>query len=114
SSSSHVSLFILYTPPPPEPYTLSLHAALPISGYHRAAAVVGHRGRSPHAIMRPRSAAAIPCYAPYRAGSSATARPCSGTVRRVRSEEHTSELQSRGHLVCRLLLEKKKINQKNK
>src|SRR5690625_5739897 len=26
----------------------------------------------------------------------------------VRSEEHTSELQSRGHLVCRLLLEKKK------
>src|SRR5207253_6208335 len=30
-----------------------------------------------------------------------------------RSEEHTSELQSRGHLVCRLLLEKKK-KQKNK
>src|SRR5439155_22553214 len=28
--------------------------------------------------------------------------------RRKRSEEHTSELQSRGHLVCRLLLEKKK------
>src|SRR5439155_22983499 len=28
--------------------------------------------------------------------------------RRPRSEEHTSELQSRGHLVCRLLLEKKK------
>src|SRR5690625_6066039 len=28
-----------------------------------------------------------------------------------RSEEHTSELQSRGHLVCRLLLEKKKLNQ---
>src|SRR5215510_3360855 len=27
---------------------------------------------------------------------------------RARSEEHTSELQSRGHLVCRLLLEKKK------
>src|SRR5439155_26713957 len=27
---------------------------------------------------------------------------------KVRSEEHTSELQSRGHLVCRLLLEKKK------
>src|SRR5437870_8373966 len=34
----------------------------------------------------------------------------SGHVRkiRIRSEEHTSELQSRGHLVCRLLLEKKK------
>src|SRR5690554_13715 len=33
------------------------------------------------------------------------------TASKVRSEEHTSELQSRPHLVCRLLLEKKK-NQK--
>src|SRR5690625_2171047 len=32
----------------------------------------------------------------------------------VRSEEHTSELQSRGHLVCRLLLEKKKTRLKEK
>src|SRR3989442_12002222 len=32
----------------------------------------------------------------------------SGAVVRARSEEHTSELQSRPHLVCRLLLEKKK------
>src|SRR5690554_7776383 len=31
-----------------------------------------------------------------------------------RSEEHTSELQSRPHLVCRLLLEKKKKNQRQK
>src|SRR5690606_39666161 len=31
------------------------------------------------------------------------------TIERVRSEEHTSELQSRENLVCRLLLEKKKI-----
>src|SRR5690625_7002517 len=31
-----------------------------------------------------------------------------GLPKRSRSEEHTSELQSRGHLVCRLLLEKKK------
>src|SRR5690554_7704027 len=30
----------------------------------------------------------------------------------LRSEEHTSELQSRPHLVCRLLLEKKKKNKK--
>src|SRR5690625_5540083 len=30
----------------------------------------------------------------------------------LRSEEHTSELQSRGHLVCRLLLEKKKQTDK--
>src|SRR5439155_22373328 len=31
-----------------------------------------------------------------------------GRCAKLRSEEHTSELQSRGHLVCRLLLEKKK------
>src|SRR5690625_6906869 len=33
---------------------------------------------------------------------------CSERYLFIRSEEHTSELQSRGHLVCRLLLEKKK------
>src|SRR5207244_12535632 len=33
-----------------------------------------------------------------------------GTGRMLRSEEHTSELQSPDHLVCRLLLEKKKKN----
>src|SRR5690625_6489650 len=32
------------------------------------------------------------------------------TLEPARSEEHTSELQSRGHIVCRLLLEKKKSN----
>src|SRR5690554_7644431 len=32
-----------------------------------------------------------------------------GKVQSIRSEEHTSELQSRPHIVCRLLLEKKKI-----
>src|SRR5207253_8568238 len=37
------------------------------------------------------------------------------TLRReYRSEEHTSELQSRGHLVCRLLLEKKNTNKTNR
>src|SRR3712207_7683465 len=35
-------------------------------------------------------------------------RPCDGGRQRPRSEEHTSELQSRQYLVCRLLLEKKK------
>src|SRR3712207_7664890 len=34
--------------------------------------------------------------------------PLNGRPRRARSEEHTSELQSRQYLVCRLLLEKKK------
>src|SRR5687768_18433079 len=36
-----------------------------------------------------------------------------GRATRARSEEHTSELQSRLHLVCRLLLEKKKKKQRN-
>src|SRR5437870_7444548 len=38
--------------------------------------------------------------------------PSRGPWEAVRSEEHTSELQSRGHLVCRLLLEKKKKKKK--
>src|SRR5437660_2172926 len=44
-----------------------------------------------------------------RAGSRSTRSPPMPTRR---SEEHTSELQSRGHLVCRLLLEKKKKKKK--
>src|SRR5262245_64496221 len=42
---------------------------------------------------------------------------CDGALRQVealRSEEHTSELQSLRHLVCRLLLEKKNKNEKKK
>src|SRR3712207_7340754 len=39
------------------------------------------------------------------------ARPAGVQARAVRSEEHTSELQSRQYLVCRLLLEKKKNNE---
>src|SRR3712207_7104331 len=61
----------------------------------------------------------IPVYAEYclSSGSSKFVRirctrcedtPCSLPTIRVRSEEHTSELQSRQYLVCRLLLEKKK------
>src|SRR3989442_4460900 len=46
---------------------------------------------------------------PRRAGRSARNAGCSRTSR---SEEHTSELQSRPHLVCRLLLEKKKKRQR--
>src|SRR5690625_5763031 len=38
--------------------------------------------------------------------------PIKGISKITRSEEHTSELQSRGHLVCRLLLEKKKKKKK--
>src|SRR5437660_8426604 len=43
---------------------------------------------------------------PTRASCSGSA--CTSPTGPARSEEHTSELQSRGHLVCRLLLEKKK------
>src|SRR5690606_40383388 len=42
------------------------------------------------------------------ARSTALLHPVSRLLRRWRSEEHTSELQSRENLVCRLLLEKKK------
>src|SRR2546428_6992389 len=46
-----------------------------------------------------------------RAGRSDSAAPgIAATTPQFRSEEHTSELQSRSDLVCRLLLEKKKIN----
>src|SRR5256884_1917793 len=48
------------------------------------------------AIARPHSTRSRPCRSPYFVG------------RHPRSEEHTSELQSRLHLVCRLLLEKKR------
>src|SRR5438552_12174467 len=41
-------------------------------------------------------------------GRPASSRPKQPSRRRWRSEEHTSELQSPDHLVCRLLLEKKK------
>src|SRR5262245_63544841 len=41
-------------------------------------------------------------------------RPGMVAARRQRSEEHTSELQSLRHLVCRLLLEKKKKKKKNR
>src|SRR5439155_14715566 len=52
-----------------------------------------------------------PARAPGGAESTPSGRPSGGAAgdQMARSEEHTSELQSRGHLVCRLLLEKKKI-----
>src|SRR5258708_28203110 len=69
-----------------EIYTLSLHDALPISNAHLAVAlgIPGEpEARRPIVLIR---------------------------EVRARSEEHTSELQSPDHLVCRLLLEKKKTN----
>src|SRR2546429_6889847 len=76
-----------------EIYTLSLHDALPISlhlrGYRDAGASRGFARAGAAQDARPHDLACAP-----------------------RSEEHTSELQSRLHLVCRLLLEKKKKKHK--
>src|SRR5947199_785697 len=46
----------------------------------------------------------------FKYSSPASFYPLAGKLRPWRSEEHTSELQSLRHLVCRLLLEKKKKN----
>src|SRR3989442_6732336 len=76
-----------------EIYTLSLHDALPIS----------RRDRGP----RPARAAAHPRRLhPHGVVDHDRVRE-DGATGVGRSEEHTSELQSRPHLVCRLLLEKK-------
>src|SRR2546430_9505851 len=77
-----------------EIYTLSLHDALPISHRHerllRRALHGDHQGAAHrrHRVLQLRRAL--------------------GPGAEVRSEEHTSELQSQSNLVCRLLLEKKK------
>src|SRR5438552_12869945 len=52
--------------------------------------------------------------AEQRIGADLTVVPVEGWRRDMRSEEHTSELQSPDHLVCRLLLEKKKKHIKKK
>src|SRR5437870_8516838 len=86
--------------PAPATSTLSLHDALPIwkaSGQRHARAGRGQRGRG-----QPGEG--------DRGAEPQVRQPPPGRAFRVRSEEHTSELQSRGHLVCRLLLEKKKTD----
>src|SRR3712207_6944750 len=76
-----------------EIYTLSLHDALPILPVHRLRQhQEGRPARRRHDAGRPVSAFVV-----LLASRGA-----------ARSEEHTSELQSRQYLVCRLLLEKKK------
>src|SRR5207248_9916398 len=89
--------FFFNDPAPSEIYTLSLHDALPISC--RAGTRAGCRYRRPASWrIRRRAHARRRCRRPHR--------PAAGSA--VRSEEHTSELQSPYDLVCRLLLEKKK------
>src|SRR5687767_15336141 len=95
-----------------EIYTLSLHDALPISPPAREAPPPPPSPRpSP-----PRSSGSSPPPRPSSRPPPSTSAagmtgPYSIAYPRVgrRSEEHTSELQSLAYLVCRLLLEKKKI-----
>src|SRR5258708_13196886 len=59
---------------------------------------------------RSQNAASSPARPPTKLTSKFSTRNCASKRPRLRSEEHTSELQSPDHLVCRLLLEKKKIH----
>src|SRR5437870_8843578 len=59
----------------------------------------------PYTTLFRSHAAPLPRQGDHRAGIACRATASIGSDHR--SEEHTSELQSRGHLVCRLLLEKK-------
>src|SRR3712207_7744833 len=92
-----------------EIYTLSLHDALPI--YPPPHAHATHRASGQLSPACPRIAALShrePANSRRRQPHT-TAHPHQSTgTRGARSEEHTSELQSRQYLVCRLLLEKKK------
>src|SRR5689334_24373818 len=62
------------------------------------------------AIFAARSKSRMPSASPMSQWLFAGADRFGGVPQRRRSEEHTSELQSQFHLVCRLLLEKKKKN----
>src|SRR5206468_10946247 len=90
---SQLSFFFFNDPATTEIYTLSLHDALPIS-----AAV---------ATLAAQGATWIHLVDLDRAHGTGDQRALLHQL--LRSEEHTSELQSRSDLVCRLLLEKKKI-----
>src|SRR5690554_8190280 len=88
-------LFFFNDTATPEIYTLSLHDALPISCWYRENLYRCCIGRKSFKGKRSKTNYPNPSCSRSR-----------GELRR--SEEHTSELQSRPHLVCRLLLEKKK------
>ena len=103
-----------------EIYTLSLHDALPICyrlevvSYDDLTIDLAHRMGARFLVRGVRSAKDFE----YEREQADINKQLGGVETILlfsdRSEEHTSELQSRGHLVCRLLLEKKKKNkQKN-
>src|SRR2546430_6590671 len=82
-----------------EIYTLSLHDALPISVSSRRRVASDALRAWPSGRLRSKMTfGCLPVTSQISATSSAM----------LRSEEHTSELQSQSNLVCRLLLEKKK------
>src|SRR5947199_10834387 len=96
-SDPHSSCFFLFNgAAATDIYTLSLHDALPISGPVLFAFAARTASRSEQPLPPLFSSAVV-----VTSIVAASARP-------GRSEEHTSELQSLRHLVCRLLLEKKK------
>src|SRR5438876_1068947 len=117
-NSSHPSIsyavFCLNDPLTPEIYTLSLHDALPISAHRPPGGAVRSGSPGEEAAQREPDAQhrAGPVGSPPRPAPDdrpADVLPSGGARDRRedggRSEEHTSELQSPVHLVCRLLLE---------
>src|SRR5690606_41724262 len=94
---------------PPEFYPLSLHDALPI-WHPRLARECGLGDAEPAEVAQQpfgvRSAGGN-LENGLRHESGRVQLPVAAALRLARSEEHTSELQSRENLVCRLLLEKK-------
>src|SRR5690554_7047020 len=98
-----VSHFFFTATAPTEIYTLSLHDALPIFRMVADQELVAARYD-----FAPQTVAFVD--QEYTKGEKKQGNDECGD--RIRSEEHTSELQSRPHLVCRLLLEKKKNKKK--
>src|SRR5439155_24388638 len=106
--SFYCLFFFLPIPATTEIYTLSLHDALPIWPPQRLLRRCGKRTGAGHAAGG-HVVPDIPHLQGWPAGGPPSGRDFrSEAAGKDRSEEHTSELQSRGHLVCRLLLEKKK------
>src|SRR5207249_10711635 len=104
---SFTFIFFFNHPSTTDIYTLSLHDALPIS--IKAEAHIWPPNSEAEAYKLGNKAAARQGFYFYRNDRLIQAGGWNGVVR---SEEHTSELQSRFDLVCRLLLEKKKKTQK--
>src|SRR2546422_7749137 len=102
---SHViSCFFFNDTATTEIYTLSLHDALPIS----CCMIWDGRASTRSCSARSGPGPGRTAFPPGPVNGARSIRPLRTAGRRRRSEEHTSELQSRLHLVCRLLLEKKK------